>query len=378
MKLCRLPRYAPVTERCVVCDNDHDDSHTTEDGDKTVCPSCGVVGAELIFGQEEQFDNLDYPVASSWNDIKISHHINADKKSKLAVQDNMMRAEDCTSYIVGDVLHLFGEAFDAVFSNAHKTHYVIYQNGKKNSDSYSMDQELGIQHFWKVLLFIDYTSQSAFRDSTNTRTLESIANEKFVQLVPLHDGRLRTSQRARDVLHMLARYKLCTLIGEMGGAYGGDNGSELDMVHIARLPLAMCARDDSPLQDLGLIHFVVEKCNNEWLSVQTMLLREHASVEPSPKIVKRRIGNVRENGAGNHSAEDDYARDARVHFRRLEIGKKVWIEVLTNHMRTRNPATFKELSTIVLAAYGDQLSRKKWTKVANHFGGLFQVLDRHL
>ncbi|KAK3249304.1 hypothetical protein CYMTET_41249 [Cymbomonas tetramitiformis] len=367
-----------VQERCLVCANDHDGSHTTEDGDKTVCPRCGVVGTQLVFGEEYNTPRLDGRFEDTSTEIKLVAHRNANKRSRLNVQQNVMRAEDSNSYVLNGVLHFFGEAFDRLYSNAYKTHYIIYHNGKKNSDSSLLDQELGIQHFWKVLLFVDHTSNVAYRDSKNTNSIDDIAKEKFLRLVPVNNGRLCINQGACDIFQTFARFKLCALIGDMGGVFGGSNGTELEMAHIARLPLLMCVKNDCPLANLGIVHFVVEKCEAEWCSVRETLLQEYAATDRTAKCFKRITGHVKESGSYKYSAEDDYAGDARVHFKRLEIGKKTWINVLNTHLRARNPKAYKDLTAFVIAAYGEQISRKKWKKAAKIFGGLFAVLEQHL
>ncbi|KAK3232598.1 hypothetical protein CYMTET_47323 [Cymbomonas tetramitiformis] len=367
---------------CPVCDSDEYGTDTTEDGDSTVCQGCGWVTGELIFGDETQDSRLCASGRESrGTNVIASPPRNGTKRSRQNYEKHVAHADNSHTYVINDDRFLFGEAFDTIYSNTYKTHYNIYNNGKRASDSENIDRDLHTTNFWKVLLFINHTSRG--EHARRASDLEECALRDFQRLLPLREGRLITVHRSCDLLQTMARYNLCSVLGDLDETNGGEKGDLDGMVHLARLPLTVCARSDSPLQELGLLNLVVQEAEVKWHKLKQKLVAEGKYARCAFKETnlwkrKSRSQASFEGGADRSRSANLPGKDVHVHLKRLSIAKRAWISILKQFMAARCAIALNEYITFVTAAYGDRINRKQWKTVSKQFGGVFRVLEQHL
>ncbi|KAK3284462.1 hypothetical protein CYMTET_7906 [Cymbomonas tetramitiformis] len=370
----------PSAEWCPVCCTDEFGTDNTEDGDSKVCPGCGVVTGELIFGDEAPGDRLYVNGREDGStNVVASPPKNGTKRSRQNYERHIAHADNSHTYVINDDRFLFGEAFDVRYSNTYKTHYNIYNNGKRASDSENIDRDLHTTNFWKVLLFINHTSQ--IEHGRRSSGPEDAALRDFRRLLPLRDGRLVTVYRSCDLLQTMARYNLCSVLGDLGET--SDTGEFDDMENLARLPLTVCTRSDSPLQELGLLKLVVQESETKWRNLKQKLLAEGkytqgAFGDASRWKRRNRSQPSFEKGANLSQSASRPGKDVHVHLKRIKIAKRAWISILNEFVAVRSVAVLNEHVAFVTAAYGEPINRKQWKTVSKQFGGVFQVLEQHL
>lgn len=379
MRLVREPNAAPRSnEWCPVCRSDEYGTGTTEDGDSYVCEGCGVVTGEMIFGDDALDGHMCVDGKESYaQGVITSPPKHSTKRSRQNYERHLAHADNSHTYVINDDRFLFGEAFDAIYANTYKTHYNIYNNGKRAADSEIIDRDLHTSNFWKVLLFINHTAK--VERSRGKSDLEQIALRDFRRLLPLCDGRLVTEHRSCDLLQTMARYNLCSVLGDVGETNGELGGME----HLVMLPVTVCAGSNSPLKELGIANLVVQEAETKWRKLKQKLAVEERStahrISSSNPLKRKKCSRAAfECGVERTLSGNQPGKDVRVYHKRLNIAKRAWIAILKRCMEKTCATAFNDLSAFVTAAYGDAVNRKQWTTAARSFGGVFSVLEQHL